>query len=258
MKEVLNNAQKEQFVHDGYIKLENAFPRSLGEECRKILWKDTGLDPDKPETWTQPVIRLGMYTQPPFIASASTPMLHAAFDALVGAGNWLPCMSMGTFPVRFPSEQDPGDTGWHVDVSFPGTEPANYFEWRSNYRSKGRALLMLFLYSDVGEDDAPTILRKGSHLDIAAMLKSHGEEGLSFMDLAEAIPNMPKRVEVQATGSTGTVYLCHPFMVHRAQRHNGNEPKFMAQPPLLLRRDLYPNPDPEASPLQKSLFSTFK
>ena len=31
----------------------------------------------------------------------------------------------------------------------------------------------------------------------------------------------------------GTVYLCHPFLVHAAQPHRGTEPRFMAQPPLL-------------------------
>jgi hypothetical protein len=29
------------------------------------------------------------------------------------------------------------------------------------------------------------------------------------------------------------VYLCHPFLVHGAQRHQGQRPRFMAQPPLL-------------------------
>jgi hypothetical protein len=28
------------------------------------------------------------------------------------------------------------------------------------------------------------------------------------------------------------VYLCHPFLVHAAQPHRGNEPRFLAQPPL--------------------------
>ncbi|WP_225586954.1 hypothetical protein [Algoriphagus sp. Y33] len=40
-------------------------------------------------------------------------------------------------------------------------------EWRSNINSKGRALLLLVLYSDVTEYDAPTIIYKGSHLDVA-------------------------------------------------------------------------------------------
>jgi hypothetical protein len=40
------------------------------------------------------------------------------------------------------------------------------------------------------------------------------------------------RREVLATGSAGTVYLCHPFLVHAAQPHWGTKPRFMAQPPL--------------------------
>lgn len=36
-----------------------------------------------------------------------------------------------------------------------------------------------------------------------------------------------------ATGRAGDVWLCHPFIVHAAQPHHGNEPKLMAQPPLL-------------------------
>lgn len=49
-------------------------------------------------------------------------------------------------------------------------------------RAIGRgALLMLFLFSDVSERDAPTIIRVGSHLDVARLLASVGESGLSFM-----------------------------------------------------------------------------
>ena len=36
-----------------------------------------------------------------------------------------------------------------------------------------------------------------------------------------------------ATGPAGTVYLCHPFLVHSAQRNSGSRPRFLAQPPLL-------------------------
>jgi hypothetical protein len=38
--------------------------------------------------------------------------------------------------------------------------------------------------------------------------------------------------EIMATGEAGTVYLCHPFLVHAAQSHRGTTPRFMAQPPL--------------------------
>lgn len=254
MKEVLTTAQVEQFIHSGYVVITNAFSTSLAEQCREILWNDLPVSKDNPDTWTQPVIRLGMYHHDAFLQSANTPILHAAFNQLAGEGHWMPCKSMGTFPVRFPSAKDPGDTGWHVDVSFPGDTPADYFSWRSNIRSRGRAMLMLFLYSDVGENDAPTRLMPGSHLDIACLLKDRGSEGLTFMELAEQLPNLPERPVVTATGKAGTVYLCHPFMVHAAQAHKGEVPKFMAQPPLLLCSELnieLSNPNP--SPLERSI-----
>ena len=40
------------------------------------------------------------------------------------------------------------------------------------------------------------------------------------------------RSELIATGEAGTVYLCHPFLVHAAQINYGTQPRFMAQPPL--------------------------
>jgi hypothetical protein len=174
-----------------------------------------------------------MYTQPPFIEAANTPRLHAAFDQLVGAALWKPCRAMGTFPIRFPSRQDPGDAGWHIDVSF-GTEAPDFLDWRANVHSKGRALLMLFLFSDVGERDAPTRIRIGSHVDVARQLVPAGVEGLSLRELAEGgFGGSAHREVALATGDAGTVYLCHPFLVHAAQPHDGAHPRFLAQPPLL-------------------------
>jgi hypothetical protein len=237
MQEVLNSIQVNQFIQEGFVRIDHAFPTELAAEVRSILWKDIDADPHDPSTWTKPVIRLGMYSQPPFVQSANTPILHAAFDQLVGKGRWLPCKSMGTFPVRFPSTEDPGDTGWHVDVSF-GDDPSDFMEWRVNWGSKDRALLMLFLYSDVGEKDAPTRIKAGSHLDIARLLKPKGEPGMSLRELVPELPNLPQREEVLATGPAGTVYLCHPFLVHAAQSHHGTQPRFLAQPPLLLKEEL--------------------
>lgn len=238
MPEVLDKKQIEQFIQNGYVRINNAFSSQIAQQVRNILWKDIDCDPADPATWTKPVVRLGMYSQEPFVQAANMEVLHNAFDQLVGPGRWLPCRSMGTFPVRFPSKGDPGDTEWHVDASFPGTDPANYLNWRINVRSKDRALLMLFLFSDVEENDAPTRIRVGSHLDVACLLKTAGEPGLSFMELAGKLAGLPKRNEILATGKAGTVYLCHPFLVHAAQPHHGKEPRFLAQPPLLLKEEL--------------------
>jgi hypothetical protein len=244
--ETMDTAEVDRFIIDGYVRIADAFPRALADAARTILWQDTGCDPADPATWTKPVIRLGGYTAPPFVEAANTPRLRAAYDALVGAGRWRAPASVGTFPVRFPSPDDPGDAGWHIDVSF-GTESPNFLDWRANVRSKGRALLMLFLFSDVGADDAPTRIRVGSHADIARRLAPAGEAGLTLGQLASTgFAESAHRAEVAATGEAGTVYLCHPFLVHAAQPHRGTRPRFMAQPPLLPAGDA---PRPAEAPL---------
>jgi hypothetical protein len=232
---VLTDAEKEQFVRDGFVRIERAFSTEIAAEARAILWSDTGCNPDDPSTWTRPVIRLLDYPQPPFQQAVNTPVLHAAFDQLAGKGRWAPRQSLGGFPIRFPHPDDPGDTGWHIDASIPPDEPGrSYFQWRINVRSDGRALLMLFLFSDVGEDDAPTRIRLGSHLHAARLLAPAGDQGLTMVEISQAAAAATAGLpEAAATGPAGTVYLCHPFLVHAAQPHRGKVPKFMAQPPLI-------------------------
>jgi hypothetical protein len=254
---VLSGAQIEQFIRDGFVKIEAAFARGLADQGRSILWRDTGCDESNPATWRKPVIRLGMYGQEPFAQAVNTPVLQKAFDQLVGPRRWLPRTNLGTFPIRFPSPDDPGDAGWHIDTSFPpeNVNPIDFLDWRVNVTSKGRALLMLFLFSDVGENDAPTRIRVASHLDIARRLAPAGENGLSLRELAaNGFVETGARREVVATGEAGTVYLCHPFLVHAAQQHRGTRPRFLAQPPLPLAEPFCLNrTDAAYSPVEQAI-----
>jgi hypothetical protein len=252
--EKLSEEQIISFINNGYIKIENAFSAEIAAECLAILWKATQCDPDNPESWTQPVIRIGELGLEPFKRAANTKILHNAFDQLVGQDNWLQRHTLGSFPIRFPTKEQANDTGWHVDASFPGEDAANFFEWRINIHSKARGLLMLFLFSDVTELDAPTIIKVGSHVDVARILQPEGEKGLSFMELAQHINTIPAKEEIVATGKAGTVYLCHPFIVHAAQNHYGTAPKFMAQPPLLVKGDFnYDKTDTLICPVEKAI-----
>ena len=74
MKESLTQDEIQQFIEDGFVKLENCFSDELAEAGRSILWKDTGCDPNDPTTWTHPVIRLGDYPQEPFRLAANAPL----------------------------------------------------------------------------------------------------------------------------------------------------------------------------------------
>jgi len=243
----LTEQQVRSFIDDGFIRVDGAFPTDLAKQCQDELWAAIGLSPDRPQDWTQPVIRVPSMASPAFVQAANTATLHRAYDQLVGPGRWIAPQGLGTFPIRFPSPDAPGDDGWHVDVSF-GESP-DFMEWRANVKSSHRALLMLFLFSDVGPEDAPTRIRTGSHRTIARELLPHGKGGATLRQLSAggyaSTENCP---EALATGAAGTVYLCHPFLVHAAQPHRGTRPRFMAQPPLRPKGEFDPALPP--SPVQ--------
>jgi len=218
----------DRFIADGFVKITGAFDRELGLRCQDQLWTTTGLDRGDPASWTESLVRVAAMASPEFTASANTDALTAAFDALVGPGGWRPRLGMGTFPLRFPSAEPPREAGWHVEASFYGADGP-----RLNLRSRGRALLMLFLYSDVGPDDAPTAIRVGSHRAVPKVLAEYGSDGAPWMPVCErVVPETEQCEVVSATGRIGDVYLCHPFVVHSATAHRGAVPRFMAQPPL--------------------------
>ncbi|WP_406000823.1 phytanoyl-CoA dioxygenase family protein [Streptomyces sp. NBC_00829] len=226
----MGDALRERFEADGFVKLEGAFPASVAQECAALLWAETGCDPDDPATWTRPVHWVWGMAQEPFARAVNTPVLHDAFDRLVGRGQWQPRLSLGSFPLRFPHKEEPDDAGWHIEGSYLPDGASTYY---ANHRSRDRALLMLFLFTEVGEADAPTRIRVGSHHDMPTLLAPYGEKGAAIMDLGPAIDAASAHREVvYATGRPGDVYLCHPFLVHAAQPHHGTRPRFMAQPPL--------------------------
>lgn len=256
---MLTPAERDHFIEQGYVQVDGAFPPALAAAGRAILFDVIGCDPDDRATWPGPVARVGDRADPPFRDAVNTPRLTAAYDALVGSGRWQPRGSIGTFPIRFPSDEPPGDDGWHIDASLDFDRP-DFLDWRVNVRSDGRALLMLFLFSDVGPDDAPTRLRCGSHADIARLLGLHGEDGMTLRELAalDFATSVP-REEALATGEAGTVYLCHPFLVHAAQAHRGTRPRIIAQPPLLPRGRMdISQGNPAPSPVEQAIIAALR
>jgi hypothetical protein len=230
--QVLEASELERFITEGFLVVRSAFPTELAEECRRSAAQQMDIDLARPNTWRRPVVR-GVPTGDCFRRAANAPRLLDVVGQVVNPDAWQTRPNLGAFVVRFPSEEDPGDAGWHIDSSF---QPPSDSRWFVNYRSKERALLLLCLVSDVGVDDAPSRLLPGSHLEMARLLLPAGQEGLpgAYAGQESEIP-LPaaRRGEVFATGSAGDVFVCHPFLVHAATwPHRGEQPRFVAQPPM--------------------------
>lgn len=221
----------DEFCENGFVALRGAVAPDIVRDCVAVIGdrlRTEGVDLDVPATWTRPVVRIVCPDGPAFAAAGTSPVLQAAYDALLGPQRWVERRGVGgTVPVRFPSTTNPGDAGWHIDGSYSVGD-----EYWVNVRSRGRGLLALFLFSDIGEDDAPTEILVGSHHDVPPVVASYGEAGAFFGTVTAALPRSTfERPRAFATGTAGDVYLCHPFLVHRATwPHRGTRPRMLAQP----------------------------
>ncbi|MFD2077597.1 Phytanoyl-CoA dioxygenase (PhyH) [Actinopolymorpha cephalotaxi] len=236
---MVSEAQIAAFVRDGFVRVSVAVPRPTVEACVDVIWDrlaERGVLRTDRSSWSAPVVRIDCPDAgtdgEPFAAAGTSPALWEAYDQLIGPDRWWRRQGVGgTVPVRFPSAEDPGDTGWHVESSFPVGDA-----WHTNVRSRDRGLLALFLFTDVGPDDAPTRVRVGSHVDAARVLARRGDEGFEGAELGPLVQRASaNRPLAQVTGAAGDVYLCHPFLVHAASwPHRGTTPRIMAQPGVAL------------------------
>jgi hypothetical protein len=221
------------FAENGVLKIDEAAPREVADAAREVLWRQIGLSPDQPESWTKPVVwAADMTGEGPFGALARSRRLADALDTVCGPGGWQPRGALGNVPVRFPVQPGADDRGWHIDNNTPRPDGT----WAVSGRPQ--TLVLLTLLSEVGTDDAPTRIRIGSHRDAAALLDEQlieAHECGPMVDAASA-----GRDVTLATGIPGDMYVMHPFTVHAADEHRGRNPRFMAQAPVLLAAPLTP------------------
>lgn len=227
---------EDRFCADGFLVVRGAVAPDVVRVCVDVIenaLRMRGVEPSDRRTWAEPVVRLSCPEGPAFTAAGTSLALRRTYDALLGPGRWIEHQGVGgTVPVRFPSRRDPGDAGWHIDGSYDVDG-----RWWVNVHSRGRGLLALFLFTDVTDGDAPTEIIVGSHLDVPRVLAPYGERGVFFGEVVRQLPaSTLRRPYARAIGRAGDVYVCHPFLVHRATwPHIGTRPRMVAQPAISLR-----------------------
>jgi hypothetical protein len=126
--------------------------------------------------------------------------------------------------------------------------------------SRYRGLLALFLFTDVGDDGAPTEIIVGSHLDIPRVLAPYAERGVFFAEVTKDLPDSTYiRPRTFATGNAGDVYICHPFLVHRATwPHRGLGPRIIAQPGIAHEEPFALREGPDLCAVERAIIQGLK
>ena len=225
----------DSFARDGYLAVRGAVDAGTVAACQELIWaamERRGVRRDDPGSWPPLVQGMDDLAGEPFVAAYLAPTLTAAYDELIGPGRWARSVRSAdlgeSVVVRFPAEDERANAGYHIEGSYAAQDGSSA-GW-VNIRSRNRGLLALFLFTDVGRDDAPTRLLCGSHLAVPQFLAPYGEAGTDS-DADFWRPSVLCLTAAHATGKAGDVFLCHPFMVHTATwPHRGAGPRMIAQP----------------------------
>ena len=187
---VLTEAQVEQFMEKGWVKLEGAYAREDALAAQDYLWteveKRSSVRRSDKSTWTEPMVRINEAFLTPAFARCNTARLGDAIEDLIGQGRW------ANRTVYGETEQLSGFGWWPVnfflDADRPWTVPVHGWHWdgihfRHFIDSPEQGLLCLCLFSDIAHRGGGTFIVEGSHKVVARFLERH-PEGL---ELNEAI-----------------------------------------------------------------------
>lgn len=249
----LTPEQHTQFLSDGYIILRGTITREAAAPIIERVWQMAGLSPDKPESWTQPMVHIKDITRGPEVDAAFTRQLVDLFDDLLGQGRYNLKRNLGWWPITFPGFHAPPWTaptkGWHVDGSW----------FHHHVYSREQALLTLHLYSDIEPGGGGTAIIPGSHRFVSRMLARFEPEGLDnpqadhtgFQEYVKE--NLHRAIEI--TGRVGDVAVMHPFMMHSQSMNTGKVPRIVCNPCQSLNEHMNfhrENPD-DYSPVERAI-----
>jgi hypothetical protein len=233
---VLSAEDLESFVRDGYVRITDAFPATVAEACRKIIWarlRELSINEEEPGLWPR---RQGL--QDVFHKDDGEPWcgifterLLGAIDDVCGQGSWNP-FGAGWWTISFPGYCNPPwgvDGNWHVD----GSSERHYIF------SKAIGLVPIMLFSDVHPGSGGTAVARGSHKLVINALVSAGLRGMSGPDVKSIFEDHADDFEVvELCGSAGTVYLMHPYLLHARSKNLSATPRFICHPSVSLRNHL--------------------
>lgn len=234
----LTPEQREQFLQNGWIRIENGVPKENIERFLENIWVRLGFDPDDKATWLKEKIHMPRHREistPEFM-----PKAWGAICELLGGEDRIDRTlfeSCGdSLIVNLGCEEwenrdiEPKDLGnWHIDG-----------DWFTHYLDSGeQALEVLILYNDIKPKAGATWIAPDGIKNAVHYLYDHPEGVDEFSqdtDGSRSVCSIQTCNQfVELTGKAGDVILMHPFMPHSASKNHLRIPRLITNPPVTLK-----------------------
>ncbi|KAH8927394.1 hypothetical protein BT69DRAFT_1347375 [Atractiella rhizophila] len=235
---VLTPQQRAQWMERGWVKIESAVPKEHIERWTKDVWIRLNMDPNDKSTWTQEKIHLPAHKQMPMKQFA--PKAWAAACELCGGEDKIDqsLFSMVTDslicnlgdPTDNDEEVHPRNTrNWHIDG-----------DWFTHHLDSGDgAMTVIVFYNDVVPRGGGTWVSPEAMKHVVKWLYDHpeGSDGWPEDELgSRSVCNIGAVTDFEEMhGKAGDCILFHPFMPHSASKNYLRIPRFITNPPIVLK-----------------------
>jgi hypothetical protein len=245
---VLNDEQVNSFLDRGYLIVRDCLDLTVADRWMDEAYTRLGYDKHDPSTWVKDIIWMDHQNKMPIRELA--PKAWAAILDVVGGEDRLETQIMSKPKTHFSSVNSfvwsdafivnfhrgagepwqppsPHITGWHKDGSY----------FKHFLDSREQALLTVVLWSDMRHQGGGTFVAPDSVRVVARYLLEH-PEGVkpSDFDFQGMIQQCTQFEEL--TGKAGDFVILHPFMLHASSQNVLGVPRFMTNPPVVLKEPM--------------------
>ena len=245
---ILSDEQAQSFLDKGYLIVKDCLDLTIAQQWIDQAYLRLGYDPHSPSSWEKDIVWMDHQNKLPI--SDVAPKAWAAILDVVGGQERLETQVMGKPKTHFSSinsfvwsdafivnfHRGAGEpwqppsakvTGWHKDGSY----------FRHFLDSREQALLTVVLWSDMRHQGGGTFVAPDSVRVVARYLLEH-PEGVAPGDFNyQALIQQCSQFE-ELTGKAGDFVILHPFMLHASSQNVLGVPRFMTNPPVVLKEPL--------------------
>jgi hypothetical protein len=246
---ILTEEQIRSFLDNGYLVVKNCLDLDIANRWIEEAYERLGYDKNDPSTWAKDIVWLDHKNQRP-VREIAPRAWDAILDVVGGedrlepqvmrlnhSGHFTTINSFfwsDAFIINFRRGADrpwqppsPQVGGWHKDGSY----------FRHFLDSREQALLTIVLWSDMRHQGGATFIAPDSVRVVARYLYEH-PEGIHPHDFDfQKLIGQCTRFE-ELTGEAGDFVILHPFMLHASSQNVIGRPRFMTNPPVVLKEPM--------------------